>query len=480
MPVRRLIASVLVLACCAVAGVAHAEVTGVKLTLSPYVGLVLWDQIVKYEDQPVYGGRAGLWFGRYIAFEGTYGYCPTKGTGSPAGDTNVTHYGGDLVIHLTKPYTVTPYVLGGWSRLQFDPEQTVGGKQSFDGWEAALGVKAMLADRVLLRLEGRDVMITRDAPLSDNWTHNFIFSAGLDFVLGGHIKDSDQDGITDRHDKCPNTPLGAKVDAKGCPMDSDGDGVFDGLDQCSNTPKGVKVDSRGCPVDSDNDGVVDGTDQCPNTPLGAKVDAKGCPIDGDGDGVPDGIDQCPNTPAGAIVDAKGCPSDSDGDGVYDGIDQCPNTPAGAKVDAKGCPIVVSEKETQLLDTGLLRLNNITFDTGKATLKPESNAPLDEVGTVLSQWPQLQIEIGGHTDSRGSAKMNQELSEARAQSVLDYLKAKFPTLNPSQYTVKGYGESQPVADNKTEMGRSQNRRVEFKVLNREVLKKEIEKRKMLQK
>ncbi len=77
-------------------------------------------------------------------------------------------------------------------------------------------------------------------------------------------------------------------------------------------------------------------------------------------------------------------------------------------------------------------------------------------------------------------MNQELSEKRAQAVLDYLKGKFSALKSNQYTTKGYGESQPIADNKTEMGRAQNRRVEFKVLNREVLKKEIEKRKMLQK
>jgi OOP family OmpA-OmpF porin len=480
MPSRKAIASLLVLACFAVSGVAHAEVTGVKLTLSPYAGLVLWDQIAKYEDKPIYGGRVGLWFGRYIAFEGTYGFCPTDATGSPSGESDVTHLGGDLIIHLTKPYTVTPYILGGWTQLQFDPETTVGNKQSFDGWEAGLGVKAMLHDRVLLRLEGRDVMVTRDAPLSDNWTHNFIFSAGLDFVIGGHVKDSDKDGVTDRHDKCPETPLGAMVDAKGCPTDADGDGVYDGLDQCANTTAGVKVDGRGCPVDSDKDGVVDGVDMCANTPTGAKVDAKGCPIDGDNDGVPDGLDQCANTPVGAKVDAKGCPSDSDNDGVPDGVDMCANTPAGAKVDAKGCPIVVSEKETQLLDTGLLRLSNITFDTGKATLKPESSQPLDEVGNVLQQWPQLQIEIGGHTDSRGSATMNQKLSEERAQAVLDYLKAKFPTLDPSQYSVKGYGESQPIADNKTEMGRSQNRRVEFKVLNRVVLKKEIEKRKMLQK
>ncbi|MEK7813401.1 MAG: PorV/PorQ family protein, partial [Candidatus Desantisbacteria bacterium] len=73
--------------------------------------------------------------------------------------------------------------------------------------------------------------------------------------------------------------------------------------------------------DSDNDGIHNGIDQCPDTPVGAVVDTRGCPIDSDRDGVYDGLDQCPDTPEGAVVDTKGCPIDSDRDGVYDGLDQ---------------------------------------------------------------------------------------------------------------------------------------------------------------
>jgi OOP family OmpA-OmpF porin len=226
--------------------------------------------------------------------------------------------------------------------------------------------------------------------------------------------------------------------------------------------------------------VFDGLDQCPDTPKGATVDAKGCPTDADGDGVFDGLDQCPNTPKGATVDAKGCPMDSDGDGVPDGIDKCANTPAGLKVDASGCPIEVTEKETELLDTGMIRLQNVNFDTGKATLLPESYAALDEVGGILMKWPQLSIEIGGHTDSRGSAGKNQVLSEQRAQSVKDYLVDKFPALAGSQLTVKGYGFARPLVKNNSALNMAKNRRVEFRVLNREALKKEVERRKMLQK
>jgi len=90
--------------------------------------------------------------------------------------------------------------------------------------------------------------------------------------------DSDNDGVIDSLDKCPNTPSGVKVDKNGCPIDSDNDGVADYLDKCPNTPNGVKVDKNGCPIDSDNDGIADYLDKCPNTPNGVKVNKNGCPI----------------------------------------------------------------------------------------------------------------------------------------------------------------------------------------------------------
>ena len=110
---------------------------------------------------------------------------------------------------------------------------------------------------------------------------------------------------------------------------------------------------------------------------------------------------------------KGCPTDSDGDGVMDGIDQCPNTPAGLKVDAMGCPIEVTEKETEMLDTGMIRLQNVNFETGKAALLPDSYAVLDEVGTILLKWPQLEIEIGGPPRLRRPVPPNHAPSPARA-------------------------------------------------------------------
>lgn len=256
--------------------------------------------------------------------------------------------------------------------------------------------------------------------------------------------------------------------------DSDGDGVCDHEDVCQETPAGVKVDSYGCPVDSDGDGVWDTYDKCLGTPKGATVDKKGCPRDSDGDGVYDGIDQCPDTPKGAEVDKKGCPLDSDGDGVYDGLDKCPGTNARTKVDSHGCPVEVSEAAYEFFNTGLFSTSDIVFDINKADLKPESKGLLDRIGDVLSEWPEAEIEIGGHTDSSGSESLNQKLSEERAKSVREYLLKNFPKLNPAYLKSAGYGEKDPIASNDTEEGKKENRRVTFKILNKEELKRPIRK------
>ena len=166
---------------------------------------------------------------------------------------------------------------------------------------------------------------------------------GVNFVFGNN-RDSDKDGVIDRKDKCPDTPLEVKkrVDKKGCPLDTDGDGVPDYLDLCENTPAGVQVDTVGCPLDGDIDGVPDYKDKCPNTPVASRtlVDTIGCSLDTDKDGVYDYLDNCPNTPLGVLVDTIGCPLDTDHDGVADYLDKCPGTVAEAigMVDSIGCPL----------------------------------------------------------------------------------------------------------------------------------------------
>ena len=189
----------------------------------------------------------------------------------------------------------------------------------------------------------------------------------------------------------------------------------------------------------------------------------------------DGLDQCADTHKGATVDEKGCPKDSDGDGVWDGLDQCEGTPAGMKVDEKGCPTEVAQREAELLETGLIRLEGVKFETGKAEILPESRGALDAVGLLLTKWPQLQVEIGGHTDSRGSAEGNRKLSQARAEAVRTYLTTTYTAIPAANLTAKGYGKSKPVVPNTNEESWARNRRVEFVVKNVDVLKQEAERR-----
>jgi len=161
--------------------------------------------------------------------------------------------------------------------------------------------------------------------------------------------------------------------------------------------------------------------------------------------------------------------------VPDGIDKCANTPPGVKVDQDGCPIEVSERETELLDTGMIRLQDVNFETGKAVIKAESYPVLDDVAKVLIQYPMLTMEVGGHTDNTGTKAKNITLSEQRAKAVLSYLTQKNPTLDAGHFTAVGYGPDVAVASNGTALGRAKNRRVEFRVTNKDVLKIEREKR-----
>jgi outer membrane protein OmpA-like peptidoglycan-associated protein len=450
-------------------GAAQAAVDGFHIGLTPYAGGADWDEH-GVDNAVIFGGRAALYFNSWLGVEGHYGLSPASTPDDL--DVDIKHYGGDVIVNLMPSKMIVPYVVGGWTELEFSPSDEDIDEDVTDlkrnGWEIGGGLKIQMNERVGIRAEFRDVIVDGIGIDPDDWRHNYIYTAGIEFDLFGRIPDDDRDGIPNRVDRCAATPRGARVDARGCPIDGDSDGVFDGIDQCANTPSGATVDATGCPMDSDGDGVFDGVDKCADTPAGAKVDATGCPIDGDGDGVPDGIDQCANTPAGAAVDATGCPADSDGDGVPDGVDVCPNTPAGAPVDAKGCQAM----ETMLLDAGLIRLETIKFASGKAELKPESHQYLDSVGSILVNWPQLKIEIGGHTDSQGAEAYNQGLSERRAGAVRDYLLRTFPALDRAQFTVKGYGEGQPVASNADATGRALNRRVEFKALNKEVLRKQV--------
>lgn len=175
--------------------------------------------------------------------------------------------------------------------------------------------------------------------------------------------------------------------------------------------------------------------------------------DSDNDGIYDQSDECPNTKAGIAVDAKGCDIDLDKDGVNNTIDKCPDTPRGAKVDATGCRIILTKDVSIKL--------NVKFANNSAEIQDEYASEIRQVADFMLQYPDTNVVIEGHTDSDGSAKYNQQLSQKRADSVMLYLVEKF---NVDQNRIKalGKGESAPVADNNTREGKALNRRVQAEI------------------
>ena len=137
------------------------------------------------------------------------------------------------------------------------------------------------------------------------------------------------------------------------------------------------------------------------------------------------------------------PKDSDADGVIDSLDECPNTMAKAKVDSVGCMTLVNL--------------NINFDTNKSDIKDSYNTRIVEFANMLKANPKLKATIGAHTDSVGSDAYNQKLSERRAASTVEALKAL--KVDTSKIKAVGYGETRPVATNATAEGKAENRRVE---------------------
>jgi len=274
---------------------------------------------------------------------------------------------------------------------------------------------------------------------------------GVVVDVDGCPVDTDGDKVPDYKDQCPNTPEGVAVDSVGCPLDDDKDLVPNYKDQCPNTPEGVKVDSLGCPLDDDKDGVPNFKDQCPNTPEGVKVDSLGCPLDDDKDGVPNFKDQCPDTPEGAEVDSVGCTLDTDKDGVPNYLDKCPNTLPGIEVDNVGCPLQKKQDLDQLK-------KGIQFEFNSAKLTKNSYGTLDDIIELMKQIPEANLEVQGHTDIVGTEDYNQWLSEERAHTVTDYFIKK--GVEGSRLRAVGFGTRKPLADNETEEGRAQNRRVEL--------------------
>ena len=258
-------------------------------------------------------------------------------------------------------------------------------------------------------------------------------------------------------------------------LDSDADGISDGDDACPLTPEDLDnfEDTDGCPdPDNDDDGLVDALDECPNDAedFDGFEDNDGCPDpDNDGDGVLDADDACPDVAEDfdGFEDTDGCPeADNDFDGILDASDACPLEPEDFDgfEDADGCPEEGTGLVTLTCDA-IVIADSVYFDTGSATIQSRSFELLDQVAGVLSSVSYITlVEIAGHTDDRGSDEGNLTLSDQRAAAVRSYLVEA--GIAAERLRSVGYGETMPIADNRTSAGRAENRRVAFDIVEQD--------------
>lgn len=360
---------------------------------------------------------------------------------------------------------------GADRQFQIGPE--VLGTMNFSGVEASStnidilgGAKYRFQDEFTLGLGGGAALTTgigsaaARGMLSLTWSPNFADEKQV-------CTDNDGDTIPDAQDACPalKGTTSATPAKNGCPaVDSDADGFFDDTDACP-TEKGVfnaDPTKNGCAIaDSDGDGFKDDVDACPAEKGVANTDPKknGCAVaDSDGDGLKDDVDACPAEKGVANADPKknGCAvPDTDSDSFKDDVDACPKEagPDNADPTKRGCPV------RALLDRNL---QGVEFDTGKATIRPSSDASLDAAAALLKEHPELtNLEVQGHTDNVGDKRRNKALSAERARAVVAALTKR--GIAGNRLAANGFGDEQPIETNDTPEGRQKNRRVQFKIL-----------------
>jgi OmpA-OmpF porin, OOP family len=262
----------------AVVSTAQAEVRAGSFSVTPFIGGYVFEGNEDYKNTASIGLRAGYNFTKNLGVEGFFNYAQTEMENVPGKyNLDIYGYGIEGLFHFMPESRFVPFLAIGLGEISYSTTAGDEDKNRF-AVDYGAGLKFFLTDSIALRADVRHIL-----PLNDKY-NDLLVTLGLAFSFGGE----------------------KKIEEPPAPLDSDNDGVPDNLDKCPNTPAGVVVDKDGCPVDSDKDGVPDYLDKCPNTPAGVVVDKDGCPVDSDKDGVPDYLDKCPNTPAGATVDKDGC------------------------------------------------------------------------------------------------------------------------------------------------------------------------------
>ena len=427
------------------------------------------------------GDRDNSMISPWVGLSAGYNFSPKLGVQlewasgwDRAFDTSKSGIGKYFIVHPNSPYrtylypltinakygltpdkTINPYLLGGmgvliWDLRKIDGEDSInpltpkgesvyGTKTNFLlnlGIGADFFVTPGFAFDFSLRYQ-QFISQTRDmSGMGDKQTGNIEARFGLNFFLCGTM-DQDKDGIEDKLDGCPEEAedIDGFMDEDGCPdYDNDGDEIPDYLDQAPNLPE----DYDGF---QDEDGIPD--------------------PDNDGDGITDDKDKCDDMMEDfdGFQDDDGCPDpDNDNDGIPDEIDKCPNSAENINdfQDDDGCPDEAPQPEIDLKQPMVLK--GVTFQSGSSQLTESAKAELDSVYQTLVHYPDLMLQIRGHTDNVGGRDSNIRLSSLRAESVKTFLVAL--GINPNRLETIGFGPDKPIATNSTPEGRAMNRRIEF--------------------
>jgi OOP family OmpA-OmpF porin len=462
---RTVLAGALGLAVLATAGTARADgdfIDNLKLEVGAFGGVHLFanDLELGVADDPTYMGtglttpknaglfglRLGLVLHPMFTLEVEGGLIPTADRHHDYRAWITTER---VQLRFDIPYTaidgkLQPFVLGGVGGLSIVSTQGTEydelKKDTDFIFYFGAGTKYAINDLVHLRLDARflEVPNQKNNGVSPDWE----FLGGVGLTFGGApppppppppppVGDRDKDGIPDATDKCPS--------------------------------EAGPPENGGCPdKDRDKDGVVDRKDKCPDEPGPKEKD--GCPVgDADKDGIPDDKDKCPNEAEDkdGFEDEDGCPDpDNDKDGIADANDKCPNEPEtkNGYQDEDGCPDEVPAAVKKF--TGVVK--GITFRRNSADIKASSFPLLKEAVKTFKDYPQLRVEISGHTSNEGRREFNVKLSKKRAESVKAFLTSA--GVDENRIFTVGYGPDKPIEDNSTKAGQEKNRRIEFRLLS----------------
>ncbi len=464
-----------------------------KFSFDNYTMSWLLEGFVGFELMPVLELDINAGYGSYAGFQFNYeGYYKSE------------------IIPVNLRFRIAPFDLKGWnpyfylgggimhySNKYFELSNVASPVEvKSDGWVGifplGIGIEIALSDQVLadISLGGAFSSTTALNNYDDgNNTMDAYYNLGVGLTFTGESCSSDKDN--DGLGKCEEEKLGTSLRNP----DTDGDGLTDGeevrvyktnplladtdLDGLSDFDEVKKYKTDPLKADTDGDGLNDGEEvlKYKTDPLNPDTDNDGLKdgeevikyqtdptkADTDGDGLNDGAEVLTYSTNPLNKDTDGdelsdydevmtyksnpLVKDTDGGTINDGVEvkrgTDPLDPADDVVKI-GVPVI---------------LDGITFATGKSEITPQSENTLRKALKTLQTYPDISVEISGHTDNVGSDASNQKLSERRANAVKDWLVRE--GINSDRITAVGYGESQPTATNDTPEGRQKNRRIEFK-------------------